>query len=78
MTTIYRIGKIDGLNAHMMIRPDPAPDAVIVDDMICDLGGNLTPKLSRLLPTPFCKATAADWIDFYRYGMAWGAFRPIT
>lgn len=74
-TTKRNLGKIDGQTVTLIARRDPQPDAIKIGRMTCDLGGNLTPRMARLLPAAYGRSRAADWQDFLRYGTAWGFFK---
>lgn len=75
---VYKLlGKVDGADVFLMYRPDMQDNAIITDDMICELGGNLTSKMSALMPCAYANSCAADWTDFIRFGLVWGFFKPL-
>ena len=75
---VYKLlGKVDGADVFLKYCPGTQDDAIIAEDMICDLGGNLTPKMSALMPRAYANSCAADWTDFIRFGLVWGFFKPF-
>lgn len=65
------LGNHDGSPVTLEFRNDPHSNRLHVGSKFFDLE-RLKPKLNKLMPVPYSRATLADWHHFITMGLAWG------